>query len=137
MVASTAKLVYVQEVFRHGARYPIYPSKADGTDYALLEDRVGIDWLYCRIADFGGKANALSPRTAHLSRVLDELESGLYHQFFADLREEHQHKSVHSWLIQDHRKRLEPPDGYAGEAGPSDPDGCRSRASTASMVGHQ
>jgi hypothetical protein len=27
LAIASAKLVYVQEVFRHGARYPIYPSK--------------------------------------------------------------------------------------------------------------
>lgn len=27
------KLIYVQEVFRHGHRYPIYSSKADGSSY--------------------------------------------------------------------------------------------------------
>lgn len=26
-------MIYVQEVFRHGHRYPIYPSPADGSDY--------------------------------------------------------------------------------------------------------
>jgi hypothetical protein len=35
------KLVYVQEVFRHGARYPIYPTTKDGTEYAIEEDRIG------------------------------------------------------------------------------------------------
>lgn len=42
------KLVYVQEVFRHGARYPIYPNKHDGTEYAVEEDRVGRKTPYCR-----------------------------------------------------------------------------------------
>lgn len=37
------RLVMVQETFRHGARYPIYPMKNDMTDYAILEDKIGID----------------------------------------------------------------------------------------------
>lgn len=35
------KLIMVQELFRHGARYPIYPNKIDGSEYALGENSVG------------------------------------------------------------------------------------------------
>ena len=30
---SEKKLIFIQELFRHGARYPIYPSDTDGTEY--------------------------------------------------------------------------------------------------------
>ena len=28
------KLIFIQEMFRHGARYPLYPSAGDKTEYA-------------------------------------------------------------------------------------------------------
>lgn len=31
--AGSKKLIFVQELFRHGARYPIYASADDGTEY--------------------------------------------------------------------------------------------------------
>ena len=31
---SEKKLIFIQELFRHGARYPIYPTPTDGSDYA-------------------------------------------------------------------------------------------------------
>lgn len=37
------RLVMVQETFRHGARYPIYPMKNDMTDYAITEDKIGME----------------------------------------------------------------------------------------------
>lgn len=41
LVLSESKLVMVQSVFRHGARYPIYPNKYDGTIYAVELDKIG------------------------------------------------------------------------------------------------
>lgn len=36
------KLIFVQELFRHGARYPIYAARnVDGTDYAVDQHSVG------------------------------------------------------------------------------------------------
>jgi hypothetical protein len=35
------KLIYVQEVFRHGARFPIYPSKNDNSYYAKEQRSAG------------------------------------------------------------------------------------------------
>lgn len=40
-LAQDPKLIYVQEVFRHGARYPIYPSSKDNSAYASAERSVG------------------------------------------------------------------------------------------------
>lgn len=34
-------LIFVQELFRHGARYPIHPSTKDGTEYALADNMAG------------------------------------------------------------------------------------------------
>ena len=33
VLAQEPKLIYVQEVFRHGHRYPIYPKSYDGSDF--------------------------------------------------------------------------------------------------------
>lgn len=35
------KLIMVQELFRHGARYPIYPNKFDMSEYALADNSIG------------------------------------------------------------------------------------------------
>lgn len=35
------KLIFVQELFRHGARYPIYVNSEDGSSYAAQEHSVG------------------------------------------------------------------------------------------------
>ena len=35
------RLIFVQELFRHGARYPIYPSQEDNTMFAVEENSVG------------------------------------------------------------------------------------------------
>ena len=35
------KLIFVQELFRHGARYPIYPKSYDNTTYAIDLNSVG------------------------------------------------------------------------------------------------
>lgn len=41
-VSSVKKLIFVQELFRHGARFPIYAAKdVDMTDYALDQHSVG------------------------------------------------------------------------------------------------
>lgn len=40
-VLAQKKLVFVQELFRHGSRYPIYPRSFDGSDYAAKEHSIG------------------------------------------------------------------------------------------------
>ena len=40
-VSAQDQLLFVQETFRHGARYPIYPSEKDNTMYAVTENKVG------------------------------------------------------------------------------------------------
>ena len=40
-VASAQKLLMIQETFRHGARYPIFPEAADGSDFAEKINSVG------------------------------------------------------------------------------------------------
>ena len=41
VTSSEKKLIFVQELFRHGARYPIYPTTIDGSDYAINEHSEG------------------------------------------------------------------------------------------------
>ena len=35
------KLLMIEEVFRHGARYPLFVSKADGSEFTQQEDSIG------------------------------------------------------------------------------------------------
>lgn len=37
----TRKLIYVQELFRHGARYPIYPKSNDGSNISIIDNSLG------------------------------------------------------------------------------------------------
>jgi|JI6StandDraft_1071083.scaffolds.fasta_scaffold253415_1 hypothetical protein len=39
--SQSPRLIFVQQVFRHGARYPIYPSQKDGSDFAIKQHSVG------------------------------------------------------------------------------------------------
>lgn len=39
--AQSPRLIFVQQVFRHGARYPIYPSPKDGSDFAIQQHAEG------------------------------------------------------------------------------------------------
>lgn len=39
--AEEPKLIFVQQVFRHGARYPIYPNDKDGSKFAMEQNAVG------------------------------------------------------------------------------------------------
>jgi hypothetical protein len=40
-VQTEKKLLLIQELFRHGARFPIFPMVVDGSDYAEREKSVG------------------------------------------------------------------------------------------------
>lgn len=39
--AQSPRLIFVQQVFRHGARYPIFPSSKDKSDFATEQHSVG------------------------------------------------------------------------------------------------
>jgi hypothetical protein len=41
VLTDNSPLIFVQELFRHGARYPIFPSTIDKSDYAIKEKKVG------------------------------------------------------------------------------------------------
>ncbi len=41
MSSCAKKLVFIEELFRHGARYPIYITKEDGTTYATDQNSEG------------------------------------------------------------------------------------------------
>jgi len=41
LVSTKPKLIMVQELFRHGARYPIYPNDIDKSSYALKDNAMG------------------------------------------------------------------------------------------------
>ena len=37
----TKKLIYVQQVFRHGARYPLYPKPNDFSNVSITDNAAG------------------------------------------------------------------------------------------------
>ncbi len=38
---SSQKLIMIQELFRHGARYPVYPKNDDMSNYTFAEHSFG------------------------------------------------------------------------------------------------
>lgn len=40
-LASAQDLIFVQQVFRHGARHPIYPSDLDGSNFTVKQHSMG------------------------------------------------------------------------------------------------